>query len=66
MRWFFELKGNEKLHGTLILLFLFIITVLLLYIIFMVKEIEVFVDEKELYEMLINNIHCIVCHPNGG
>lgn len=65
MKWFLELKGSEKLHGILILAFMCIITVLLLYIIFMVKEIEVFVDEKELYEILINKVHCQVCHPKG-
>lgn len=65
MKWYIELKGNEKLHGRLILISMFIIIVLLLYVIFMVKETEFFINTEDLYKIMIDNLHCPVCHPKG-
>lgn len=65
MKWYLELKGNEKFHAKLVLIFLFIIIMLLVYVIFMVKEVEFFVDGKELYDILMREIHCPICHPKG-
>jgi hypothetical protein len=63
LKYFLELTGNEKLHSKIILIFLLVIIGLLLYIVFMEKEIEVFIDPADLYDIMMQKVHCVVCHP---
>lgn len=62
-KYYFSIKGMEKIKAVCILLGMIIIIALQIYIILIDKRVEFFIDTKELYE-IYKDMHCPACH--GG